>query len=221
MVARLLADPLDDAELIGSFGDYDQDSPDSEYERHIVLSAPWVERRADGVRQGYLPISPRTLQPSSFPRAYREWQELVDGVRGKTTGGGAPGLWSYDREAGANPRLARLRAGLAYVRRDASFMAGWMARHGHTLGDRANRVYSLFFLQGYRRRSIANKMGVLPRTVDSFLHRMRAQAGSPALEDKPMRMGALVPNGTHLVMQRGLPLQPLVARATGSIQGYG
>lgn len=218
MVVR--RDLLDDAELIGGFGDYDEKSPDSEYERHVALAAPWYERRTDGVKQAYLPTSPRTLQPSSFSRAWREWAELVDGVRGKSTGGGAPGLWSYDREALANPRLARLRAGLAYVRRDAAFMARWMDRHGRTVGPRANRVYELFFLQGYRRRSIANKLGILPCTVDSFLHRLRSQAGSPAIEPKPMRVGALVAPGPRMIMQRGLLLQPL-GRATGRIAGYG
>lgn len=216
-----MRDPLDDAELIGGFGDYDEPSPDGELDRHCVLAPPWLERRRDGSAERYLPTSPRTLQPAPFRRARVEWEMLVDGVRGRATGGAGPGLWSFDRQAETDVRLARLRAGLAYQRRDAAHLARWMDGHGAEVGERSRRVYELFFRQGIRRAAIARKLHVVPGTVDGYLARLRAQAGSPAHRGGAGRPPALQPAVEPVLAQAGLPLQVAVQHTRGSVARYG
>lgn len=212
-------DPLDDAELIGGFGDYDEDSPASEYELHAIQAPPFLEHRRDGSKEWYLPVSPRTLQPAPFARAFREWQNLPDGIRGRKAGGGPPGLWSYDTEALVNPRLARLRAGLAAIRADAGHMAKWMQRFGGRVGQQAARVYELFFLQGFRRRAIAGRLDVTVGQVARYLERLRAEAGSPLRGGRQMRPSALQAARTRPLGPGAAPLRP--TRATGSPGGYG
>lgn len=181
-------DPLDDAEFIGGFGDYDEPSPDGELDRHCVLAPPYLERRRDGSTERYLPISPRTLQPAPFRRARSEWEMLVEGVRGRSTGGAGPGLWSFDTQAECDPRLARLRAGLAYVRSDAAHMARWMDGHGAEVGAQQALVYELFFRQGWRRRAIARRLGIVACSVDAALARLRAQAKSAVQASRAPRL---------------------------------
>jgi hypothetical protein len=210
-------DPLDDAELIGSYGDYDEASPEGDLDRHCILAPPWLERRRDGSTERYLPVSPRTLQPAPYRRVRNEWERLVHGIRGRKTGGAGPGLWDFDAEAELNPRLARLRAGLAYQRHDAPHMARWMDGHGAQVDERSNRVYSLFFLQGVRRRAIARKLVVGWREVDRLLAGLRRQAGAPP---QKQRRPLLEPTALPVLLGRGALLQPVLpflGHARGSV----